>query len=78
MSQEPITAADVPPEWIDDVRTIAQRDGHAVRAGAESTIEVQSINTGLFGRLMLPGSGHHFTTDAERDVVLRQIHGETR
>jgi hypothetical protein len=72
----PITAAEVPPEWIADVRAIALRDGHAVRAGAEATIEVQSINTGLFGRLMLPGSGHHFTSEAERDGVLREIIGE--
>ena len=69
----PITAADLPAGWAAIVRETAQREGHAVRGGAGCTIEVQSITTGNFYRLMLPGGGFAFTTAEERDAVLRQI-----
>jgi len=69
-----IAAAAVSAEWIAVVREIAQRDGHALRAGEANTIEVQSINQpDLWLSLQLPGDGQTFTTAAERDEVLRKI-----
>lgn len=78
VKREPITAASIPQEWIETVRAIAQRDGHAVRAGAGATIEMQSINTGKFGILMLYGSADRFASDADRDQVLEQIVGRAK
>lgn len=83
MIRPAITAEQVPAAWIAAVREVARRDGHAVRAhstgsgqaGAGAhTIEVQSINTGEWQPLMLPGDGCTFATVADRDAVLRQIH----
>jgi hypothetical protein len=74
----PVAAAAIPAEWPGIVREIALRDGHAVRAGEGATIEVQSINTGLFHPLALPNNGTCFETDADRDSVLRLIHEGAR
>ncbi|QYM80253.1 hypothetical protein K0B96_06470 [Horticoccus luteus] len=69
----PVTAASLMPEWIALVREIARREGHAVRAGAGNTIEVQSINTGVFHPIAMPTGATEFTTAAERDFVLEKI-----
>lgn len=68
-----ISIAQLPEGWSGIVGAVAKRDGHAVRAGAGATIEVQSINDGEFRPLLLPGGGVAFATDAERDAVLAEI-----
>ncbi|MBI5768728.1 MAG: hypothetical protein HZA93_13100 [Verrucomicrobia bacterium] len=87
LAKPAITAAQVPDAWIAIVRETAQRNGHAVRGGNIDVslpnsaparflyvIEVQSINTGEFGALMLPGDGFTFQTADDRDAVLAKIH----
>jgi hypothetical protein len=70
-----LALADLPPAWPATVREIVQREGVAMRAGAGGSIEVQSINTGEFMPLLLPGGAMEFATAAERDAVLAQIVG---
>lgn len=84
----PATAADIRPEWIAQVREALQRDGQAARAGelhapapagelldgrVAFTIEVQSINTGLWQPLNLPSNTIYFATASDRDAVLEQL-----
>lgn len=72
----PTALTDITPEWIDDRRAVAQRDGHALRAGIHGglcTIEVQAINTGLWHPLTLPNGGITFITPAARNTVLLQL-----
>lgn len=72
---QPVAAAELAPEWIAERRAIAQRDGHALRAGLDLTIEVQSINTGEWHPLMLPSEGTRFVSSQDRDRVLAQLQG---
>lgn len=73
MSQPTITSAEVPDEWIADVRSILSRDGNATRGPATPIIEVKSLRTNEWCKLMLPGSGFHFASTDERDAVLRRL-----
>lgn len=59
--------------WADRVREAAKRDGNAIQAGAGNTIEAQSINSGLFGAILLPTGGAAFATAEDRDQVLQKI-----
>ena len=73
---KPITAADVPPEWIERVNLALQRDGNAYRAsvGEPFTIEAQSLNDPeLWLPIMLHTGGNTFATAADRDAVLAQL-----
>jgi len=70
-----LALAALPATWPATVREIVQREGAAMRAGAGASIEVQSINTGEFMPLLLPGGAMEFATAAERDAVLAQIVG---
>jgi hypothetical protein len=69
----PMAATEIPPEWIELRREIIAREGCAVRPGHDATIEVQSINTGAFLALMLPGGGTRFVTRADRDAILTAL-----
>lgn len=73
MATAPIPASAVPPEWIAGVAAALRRDGQAIRAGAGCTIEVQSINTGRWMPLMLPGNGSTFVSEADRGAVLHLL-----
>jgi len=68
-----ITIAELPTGWIEERRTIAQRDGHALRAGRAGTIEVQSINTGEWHTLALPNNAKRFAHELERNAVLAAL-----
>lgn len=68
-----ITITDLPEGWIDERRTIAQRDGHAIRAGRGRTIEVQSIRTGDWHPLALPNNAKRFAFELERNAVLAAL-----
>ncbi len=70
----PIALAALPPEWLAERREIIARDGVAVRAGLGPWIEVQSINTGAWLKLALPGGAVEFMTFAERDAALAELH----
>lgn len=75
LNAPPIKAADVPDQWLADVRTIIQREGRAVRGGPDSTVEIKSLSDNSWGKLMLPGSGFSFADDTERNAVLRRLEG---
>lgn len=83
-SVPPITIELITPEWIELRREIIAREGHAVRAGEVGvgqagpyTIELKSLRTNEWGRIMLPGGATAFTSAADRDAVLRQLQGES-
>lgn len=61
------------PEWTEFMRELIQREGRAVRAGRDNTIEVQSFNTGEWHSINLPHGKPFFTTTAERDAALKRI-----
>ncbi len=75
MSQKlPITAAEVPDAWTADVSETLRRNGRAMRAHATlPMIELKSLHTNQWSPIMLFGSGMLFTTNAERDSVMRRI-----
>jgi len=75
MTKPPITADQIPPAWPEAVRDALNNcKGSQVRAGADHTIEAWSALRGWM-LLQLPGGGTHFTTEADRDLVLGAIMG---
>lgn len=68
-----ITIADLPAGWVEERRTIAQRDGHALRAGPARTIEVQSIRTSAWHPLQLPNNAKRFALELERNAILAAL-----
>ena len=73
-NKPPITASEVPPEWIEMVRTMLTRDGMPARGHADRpTIQVKSLSTNQWMPLMLPNSGFTFSSRADMDAVLRAI-----
>ena len=83
-AKQPATLAQCDKEWIDVRREVIVRDGYATRAGevgvdlagAPYTIELKSLTTNEWGRLMLSGETTVFATAADRDAVLKQLQGE--
>lgn len=62
-AQRLATAADIPPEWIEQVATVLAREGQAYDLSADArSIYVQIINTGEWMPLNLPTNGHLFDT----------------
>lgn len=61
--------------WVELRREIIQREGCAVRAGLDRTIEVQLINssTGRFLTLTLPNGERCFASVEERDAILARL-----
>jgi len=73
-NKPPLTFAEVPPEWIEMVRTMLTRDGMPARGHADRpTIQVKSLTTNQWMPLMLPNSGFLFANYGERNEVLRAI-----
>lgn len=71
-----VEASAIPEEWPPMIREIVQREGRAIRGGAErNTIEIKSLTDNTWGELMLPGNGVEFTTAEERDIILAKING---
>lgn len=68
-----IAASEIPPEWPGIIREIVQREGVAICAGLDNTLQSQVINTGAFSKIMLPGGGFSFATAEDRDAVLAEI-----
>lgn len=68
-----IRIADLPENWVEDRLTVAQRDGHALRAGPDRTIEIQSIKTGDWHPLQLPKNAKRFAIELERNAVLHAL-----
>lgn len=76
MIKPPLTASDVPPEWIALVRDIIVREGRAVRGPADRpVIEVKGLRDNSWRSLKLYSSAHAFATTADRDAVLKQLVG---
>ena len=84
ITKEPATLAQCDQEWIAVRRGVIVRDGYATRAGevgvdlagAPFTIELKSLTTNEWSRLMLPGETTVFATAADRDAVLKRLQGE--
>ncbi len=74
-NKPPITAADVPPEWIAACRqAMSVREGVPVRANPlRPSIEAYSIARNGWGEIMLPGSGFLFTSFDDRNLVLHKL-----
>lgn len=68
-----LTINALPAGWVEDRRKVAQRDGHALRAGPNRTIEIQSIKTGDWHPLQLPNNAKRFALILERDAVLAAL-----
>lgn len=74
INKPPVASVYIPEEWTALVREILRRDGQAIRAHATlPMIEIKSLRTNEWGRIMLFGSGFMFTDTAERDAVMRRI-----
>lgn len=69
----PITASDIPEEWIAKVRDATIRDGQKPAAGPTTDILVFDPQTELQHQLMLPGNGFFFTDKEQRDIVLNRL-----
>lgn len=68
------TAADIPPEWIEQVATVLARNGQAYDLSADArSIVVQTINTGQWMPLNLPTNGHLFATTDDAHTVYTSI-----
>lgn len=76
---KPSTATEIPAAWIANVREIVIRDGAALRPGFPAcTIEVQNINRPeVWQPLNLCTNTCVFATEQDRDLVLKQLTGET-
>ena len=76
MNQKPpITAADVPEQWILDCReAMSVHEGVPIRPNPSvPCIEVFSINRSRWMPLALPGSGILFSNFDERNIVLAKL-----
>lgn len=66
---DPITAAQLPEDWIALRREIIANDGHDVRADAGTGIEI-STREGAWIPLTLHGGALAFVSREDRDTVL--------
>lgn len=74
LKHAPVSAVDIPAEWIDMVRVILQRNGQPVRGNrTHPFIEVKSMTTNAWQPLGLPAGGTMFLNAAERDLVLGRL-----
>lgn len=69
----PITAAEVPPKWLHQVREVVVRDGHKLRAGFPACIDIHGPNG--WQPLQLPSNGIEFVGKRDRDQVLAWLTG---
>lgn len=72
----PMKASEIPEEWFLDVRKIIERDGHAVRAKGDISIEVKSLTTNAWYILGLPNLSGKFVSKEDRDDVLAKLIGK--
>lgn len=73
----PITADEVPDQWIADIREAMRLDGFPVLANPSfPRITVKSTRNNVIGPLMLPGSGVDFTDFDQRNIVLHKLTGK--
>ncbi len=63
--------ADFTDEWIANVRTIIQRDGHKLRTGFPACIEVKGPTQ--WQPLNLPTNGIEFDGKRSRDEIFRRL-----
>ncbi len=63
--------SDFTPEWIANLRTIIQRDGHKLRTGFPACIEVKGPTS--WQPLMLITNGIEFTGKRDRDEILKRL-----
>lgn len=81
----PLTAADVPADWIEPRRAVIARFLFPLRAGEGNTIEIRSLTPpeqlaawdplkfNPWVKFLLPNGALAFATAADRDAVLRQL-----
>lgn len=81
----PVTAAECNADWIKVRREIIHREGYAMRAGANNTIELKSLTPfeqlaawdplriNQWVPIALPNEAIVFASAADRDAVLQQL-----
>lgn len=72
----PLSATDLPPKWLHQVREVIVRDGHKLRAGFPACIEVRGPKD--WQPLNLPNNGIEFTGRRDRDTVLAWLNGDQK
>ena len=63
--------------WASRVRGAILADNQSIHAGHDKSIMAQSVHTGLYQRIMLPGGSTQFATKADRDKVHAMLCGKT-
>lgn len=77
----PFLAADVVdvdgrPGWARRIKEASNLEGHALRVGADFSIEAKSVNLGNWQSVLLPHGGTAFASAEEAGLALRMITGE--
>lgn len=70
--KSPVFAADIKPEWVAQVRETIVRDGHKIRRGPDSSIEVSGTGGGWY-LLNLPGETSYFVNKSDRDEIFEKL-----
>lgn len=71
---QPLTAEEIPPKWLHQVRAVIVRDSLRLRAGFPACIDIHGPNG--WQALNLPNNGVEFTGKRDRDRVLGWLSGE--
>lgn len=74
---KPITADEIPPAWLHQVREVVVREKHKLRAGFPACIDVLS-SMGTWMPLQLPSNGIEFVGRRDRDAVLDMLLGNRK
>lgn len=69
----PLSAADIPPRWLHQVRAVILRDNHRLRAGFPACIEVKGPES--WQALQLPNNGVELVGKRDVEQVLAWLTG---
>lgn len=61
------------PGWAARVHSAVQRDGQALRVGADNSIEAKCLHTNVWQPILLPGGGTQFDSAETAHAVLQLI-----
>lgn len=77
LTKPPIPASALPEGWIEACReAMRHHEGVPVRANPTmAAVDAYSISRRAWCPIMLPGGGFTFTSNEERDGVLRKLEG---
>ncbi len=80
----PVALAEVPPAWLHLRRELVLREGNALRAGPNNTIEAKTlrpdaaraVGVNEWRLIRAPGEGIGYASAEDRDAVLEMLLGE--